>query len=568
MSRSWVHAARVTFVALSLAWVPAALAQWSNDPAANTSVSSAAGRQEPARFVADAFGRTTWVWQDARGGAGDVYAQRLDARGFALWGEHGTSVCDEAHAQGALRLAATGAAVIAVWEDARSDSGDVYAQSLDAGGGPLWTLDGLAACAHAGRQFAPSLVADDSGGVIVAWLDRRDGANAAVYAQRLDPAGARRWAADGVPVCVVPGAHDAPLAITDGAGGAFVVWADARGGYRANRVDREGALLWNADGLPVCTPGTPRNLRAIPDGDGGLLAAWDRTDGTGFFRDIYALRLDGAGAPLWPDTGVVISRATLFQRVPALASDGAGGAIVTWEDNRVFHLGQVFAQRVDAGGATLWAGDGVALCSTNLTRPYPAIAPDGAGGAIVAWQDSRGENVDVYAQRVDADGLPLWTTGGVPVSTAADTQATILVAPDGAGGAFLGWTDGRDPLTRTDVFAAHLLASGALDVASLSAPGPVPGARTTGLALVSRNPAGGFAEFEFVLAHPGAARLEVFDLRGALVRTLASDARSAGTHRARWDMRDDSGRPVANGVYWVSLGANGQREGARCVVLR
>lgn len=566
MRRSVAPAFVAAALALPAALAPPASAQWSNDPSVNTAVVAAPGRQDAQRVAADALGRTTWVWRDARTGAGDLFAQRLDAQGIRAWGAGGAAVCTEAHEQSSPQLVLSGGAAFVAWTDARADSGDVYAQALDASGFPLWSADGLAACDAAGRQFAPAIAADDSGGVLLAWVDRRDGVNALVYAQRLDPAGARRWNAAGVPVCAVAGAHDSPALVADGAGGAFVVWADARGGWRANRLDRDGALLWNADGVPVCALGAPRNLRATADGAGGFVAAWDRTDGTGFFRDIVAQRVTGAGTLAWPDTGVVLCRAKLFQRLPVPVADGSGGAIVAWEDNRVFHLGQVFAQRVDAGGAALWAADGVPLCATNMTRPYPAIAPDGAGGAVVAWQDGRNENVDVYAQRVDGSGAPLWAANGVPVGTAADTQSVIVLAADGAGGVFAGWADERDSLAATDVYAAHLLGNGTLDAGTTAVGGSV--LPDGALALASANPLRGTAALAYVLARPGPARLEVYDVRGALVRTLAEGVRGAGPHRAEWDLRDDAGRPVASGVYWVSLVAEGVRARVRCVALR
>src|SRR6266481_505511 len=48
------------------------------------------------------------------------------------------------------------------------------------------------------------------------------------------------------------------------------------------------------------------------------------------------------------------------QECPRLTSDGAGGAIVTWYDERSTMVG-VYAQRVDRDGVARWAPDGVAL---------------------------------------------------------------------------------------------------------------------------------------------------------------------------------------------------------------
>jgi flagellar hook assembly protein FlgD len=47
--------------------------------------------------------------------------------------------------------------------------------------------------------------------------------------------------------------------------------------------------------------------------------------------------------------------------------------------------------------------------------------------------------------------------------------------------------------------------------------------------------------------------LHVFDVRGALVRRLATGTFDAGSHTVVWDGTDQAGRPVASGVYVYRL---------------
>ncbi|MBN2289767.1 MAG: DUF4091 domain-containing protein, partial [Candidatus Glassbacteria bacterium] len=55
--------------------------------------------------------------------------------------------------------------------------------------------------------------------------------------------------------------------------------------------------------------------------------------------------------------------------------------------------------------------------------------------------------------------------------------------------------------------------------------------------------------------NPVRARLEVYDLRGALVRTLADEDREPGTYHVFWDGTDNSGAAVGSGVYFYRLRA-------------
>ena len=61
----------------------------------------------------------------------------------------------------------------------------------------------------------------------------------------------------------------------------------------------------------------------------------------------------------------------------------------------------------------------------------------------------------------------------------------------------------------------------------------------------------------FQTARDGFVRLEVFDARGRLVRTLIAASMSAGTHHSDWDGRDLHGRSVSTGVYHARLSADG-----------
>lgn len=82
--------------------------------------------------------------------------------------------------------------------------------------------------------------------------------------------------------------------------------------------------------------------------------------------------------------------------------------------------------------------------------------------------------------------------------------------------------------------------------------GGAPPARTR-LAGASPSPFAGATTLAFELARAGDVALEVFDLRGARVRTLARGPFAAGRHALPWDGRDGDGRVVAPGVYLVRL---------------
>lgn len=82
-----------------------------------------------------------------------------------------------------------------------------------------------------------------------------------------------------------------------------------------------------------------------------------------------------------------------------------------------------------------------------------------------------------------------------------------------------------------------------------------PGGReTSGAPLVSGNTPNPFSsttEIGYSVAAACEVGLEVFNVEGKTVRTLAPGAVTAGSHTVVWDGKDRSGRPVPSGVYYV-----------------
>ena len=71
----------------------------------------------------------------------------------------------------------------------------------------------------------------------------------------------------------------------------------------------------------------------------------------------------------------------------------------------------------------------------------------------------------------------------------------------------------------------------------------------------SPNPFNPSTSIRYQLAAASPVRLDVYDTLGRRVRSLVRQAQPAGYHRVEWDSRDDTGQPVAAGVYFYRLQA-------------
>jgi hypothetical protein len=88
------------------------------------------------------------------------------------------------------------------------------------------------------------------------------------------------------------------------------------------------------------------------------------------------------------------------------------------------------------------------------------------------------------------------------------------------------------------------------------------------LRLLSRLPMTRQATWLLELPRPAAVSLRILDVRGRVVRELASGTLRAGSHEVRWDGRDGRGTQVASGLYFLHSRVGSQSETRRVVVLR
>jgi hypothetical protein len=83
------------------------------------------------------------------------------------------------------------------------------------------------------------------------------------------------------------------------------------------------------------------------------------------------------------------------------------------------------------------------------------------------------------------------------------------------------------------------------------------------------NPLAGSAQIELDLRTGGTVSLTIYDTCGRLVRTLVdAQARKAGYHAVVWDGTDESGCPVADGLYFCDLVSGGSADSRKVLVVR
>ncbi len=264
------------------------------------------------------------------------------------------------------------------------------------------------------------------------------------------------WQENGVCICESTLSGGTLDIVSDGCGGAIVVWADNRGDSAricAQRVDSSGNILWDTNGVIVMTNGTTAvslQPKATIDGKSGVIVTWSY-----YGYGIYAARVDSSGIKRWE---TIISKSMEsgdMAKYPSIIPDGQGGAIIGWVETYYsgmdFDSSALYIQKVDNNGGVKWSTNGICVISMSwdtgrILNDFPALTTDSNEGATIVWTDSRNNDYNIYAQRIDSNGIISWNISGKSICimdsiqsqpfTVSFSRKTIMVWNDKRNGDF------------------------------------------------------------------------------------------------------------------------------------
>lgn len=418
---------------------------WKNN---GTAICTENNSQISPQICSDGMGGVIITWQDNRNGTYDIYAQHINSSGYIQWVANGTPICTETGDQlnPQICIDGNGGAII-TWNDFRSGSNyDIYVQRINSSGYIMWAVNGTPICTKNGYQIYPKICSDEVGGAIITWQDSRGGSQFDIYAQRINSNGYTQWADNGTAICTTGNDQYYPQLCNVGIDESIITWQDFRSGLSydiyAQKVNSSGYTQWANNGTAICTANNDQmSPQLCNDGARGAIIIW--TDYRTAMSDIYAQQINSSGNLKWAANGTPICTENFGQDHPQLSSDGAGGAIITWDDQRNLTR-DIYSQHIDPSGVTLWAANGTSICRKPNNQIYPQICSDGTGGAIITWEDSRSGNYDIYVQWINSSGFTQWIDNGTPICTESNDQTNPQICRNGTVGAIITWEDLRN----------------------------------------------------------------------------------------------------------------------------
>ena len=524
----------------------------------------------------------------------------IDPTGFAIDAPHRNE-------QGSPRLTARPAGgVLACWQDSRiagATSYDIFAAPVT---GPNPPLDPGAPISMSAPHQTYADLAEGDGTYLIAFTSALSG-QSRILVQRLNAAGIPL---DLEPTQVASGPSEVAPAVAWNGSCFLCVW-NSSGTVVGRRIGPDGAFL---DPSPVTImPGSSPDVAAL---GGNFLVTTTHAPSYPQYRFPFARRVNGStGQPI--DAGPVVlgNSFAQFTRVAAFG----GRWLVTWQRNFTHDDSQSsvegafvesngtpaasFAVLFMTGGTPdlavsddtalfLWRNN--SLANANNYIAARRMRPDGSfvdGAAftvseapgrqldpvcawsgsefVTAWEDQRNQTsffdarTELFGARVPEAGAAIDPTGyGVIDGVRPVVNPTIASLGGGP------WLVAASVLRSDAPFAGYRIGVRAAGVGLTSAPTP-PAVAALRLAMPQPNPlTRGKAVLRYELASASPVDLRVFDPAGRVVRRLAHGPAPAGAQQTAWDGRDDAGREVGSGIYFIRLETDRARVAQRLVVAR
>ena len=544
-------------------------AQYSSDPSVNMVVGDGLSDQTQPQIAPTLDGGCYISWFDGLANGYDVRVQKLDVTGKEVFAHNGVLVANlglSSTTDYGLDVDAYGNALL-TFQDDRSGGLQISAAKVSPAGVLLWGASGVQLTNTTDFVASPEVAGTSDGGVVVAWIQE-----STTRVQKLGAGGAPLWGT-GLTLSPATGSYLLSDMHPSGADVILSIVHQTGGFYSpkhlvAHKLDPDGGFLWGTTPVAVFDGGSLQfgnYPEFVTDGSGGAVFSW--YDTSSLALQCYAQRILANGTEAFPHNGTAVSTHAARVRVSPWASfnPATNETFVFWEEESSDQAQSgLYGQKLDAAGTRQWTNDGVAIVSVGAADVMGARCVVEGTGVFAFWLRSLAYGQDVlYGARVTNAGVvdipPFYVASTVSAKSLPETARSV------AGYAVVAWKDGRTD--DGDVYAQNVNPDGTLGIAGAGVPGNDIASPGLWLASPRPNPTNGVAAIEYFVPAPGQAQVEIYDVRGRVVRALAL-APEAGSGSVTWDGRDATGAPVASGVYFVRLKAGERILERKAVLLR
>jgi len=212
---------------------------------------------------------------------------------------------------------------------------------------------------------------------------------------------------------------------------------------------------WGENGIPVRQGYHIEWFRSGDiDSDGKMIIVWSDTRTSS--RDVYAQKVDQSGNTIWTENGKIIAGGDGRQEDPIFISDNSGGGFISWRsyaNDPVY--GELYAQYIDSNGNTQWVDKLISGDSKIRVNSQQNMCSDREGGAYVTWYaDGTADDGNYYGVHLKADGS---TTAPAKLIDTDIDYGNVSLESAGNGDGVIAWKEG--PMNSENIYAQRLQAN-------------------------------------------------------------------------------------------------------------
>jgi hypothetical protein len=308
------------------------------------------------------------------------------------------TICDTTGEQALSKIESTsdGGCYIS-WFDTRSENYEVYLQRLDPAGYKLWASNGLLISSHPQNTYIVDydMMVDHNNNAIVVFSDIRNGVDLSVFAYKISSAGDFLWGNDGVSLSTTTDFQPNPKVTETNDGNFVFTWIIGSSPTKVavQMLSSAGDKLWGTDPVLIESPTEGYNYPdVVPSDSNGVIVVHTVT--TGSFPaqtvKIRATKFSSTGTISWAVMIQNLGTIAAFT-VPKVYSDKNNGALVSWHDDRNNdNLQSAFVQRISSAGSIYFPENGAEASLMPMRHKFnPVAAFDSATeDTYVFWMET------------------------------------------------------------------------------------------------------------------------------------------------------------------------------------
>ncbi|NBV13513.1 MAG: hypothetical protein EBS07_05535 [Sphingobacteriia bacterium] len=336
------------------------------------------------------------IWEDYRQSPNDpdLYYKHIYHQDDHIEVSPDQPLCKEASDQTRPCIApGANGSVWVVWSDRRNEKDeDLFIQWIHPTQGILFPPNGKPLISNTKSQSQPSIQSDGKGGVWIVWTDAReyDAQGFDIYVQHVDAYGNYHLPPEGL--CVVRGKQDShtPLSLVTSNQELMMVWMDNRNGYFnlfTQRISTDHTFLEEPSGRCISPALSHQRQPAMVQSGTEVYLVWSEERYGAGNDKIYWAKLSDEGRLLVPNGGYRLSNSHHRQINPKILADSQGKMLVLWKEiTETDREGELLCMReIGEGEIPHIPISARVLAKKTIALDSPQILPLTSGGWIIAW---------------------------------------------------------------------------------------------------------------------------------------------------------------------------------------